>query len=84
MELRIAEVPDVDHDCPHSAFPETPPPGLLSAESLASLLQVSVRTVWRLRSSGRLPRPVRIGGSIRWRAEDVRQWIAQGCPVIRG
>ena len=56
---------------------------LLSAENLAKMLDVSVRTLWRLRSSGKLPRPVKIGGSVRWRADEVREWIAEGCPVLR-
>jgi predicted DNA-binding transcriptional regulator AlpA len=33
-----------------------------------------------LRSSGRLPKPVNIGGSVRWRASDIEKWIDWGCP----
>ena len=62
---------------------DVPQPSLLSAESVARMLQVSVRTLWRLRSSGKLPKPVKVGGSIRWRADDVHQWIEAGCPMIR-
>lgn len=58
-------------------------PALLSAESVAQMLQVSVRTVWRLRSSGQLPHPVQVGGSIRWRADEVCAWIEAGCPALR-
>jgi prophage regulatory protein len=60
-----------------------PEPSLLSAESVARMLQVSVRTLWRLRSSGKLPKPVKVGGSVRWRADDVHQWIEAGCPMTR-
>jgi len=53
---------------------------LMSAEKLALLLDVSVRTLWRLRSAGKLPRPVKIGGCVRWRLAEIRAWIAAGCP----
>jgi len=53
---------------------------LLSANQVAELLGVSVRTLWRLLSAGKLPAPVRLGGSVRWRNADIRQWIDEGCP----
>jgi excisionase family DNA binding protein len=53
---------------------------LLSAQTLAKRLAVSVRTLWRLRSSGKLPQPVRLGGAVRWRAADIDAWVAAGCP----
>lgn len=52
---------------------------LVTAEQLAEILQVSTRTVWRMRSAGQLPKPVRIGGNVRWRAQDLEVWIAGGC-----
>lgn len=55
-------------------------PLLITAEEFAELMQVSVRSIWRLRSAGEIPEPVRIGGTIRWRREEVRQWIEAGCP----
>ena len=54
---------------------------LVSASELAELLQVSTRTLWRLRSNGKLIAPIKLGGSTRWRLEEVQQWIAQGCPA---
>lgn len=56
---------------------------LLSAEQLAGLLQVSKRTVWRLRSAGKLPRPVQLGGSLRWRSAEIHRWIDAGCPPLK-
>jgi len=53
---------------------------LLSVDQLARLLDVSVRTVWRLRDAGKLPPPLRIGGGVRWRRADIQNWIAEGCP----
>ena len=53
---------------------------LLSAKALATMLSTSVRSVWRYRSSGRLPKTVQIAGAIRWRKTDIEHWIAIGCP----
>jgi predicted DNA-binding transcriptional regulator AlpA len=54
----------------------------LSAATLADILSVSIRTVWRLRASGKLPKPVEIGGAIRWRASDISEWSRLGCPEL--
>lgn len=56
-------------------------PVVVTAKQLAMMLQISKRTLFRMRSAGRLPKPVRVGGIVRWRLEDVRNWIANGCPV---
>lgn len=53
---------------------------LLTAKAVAKTLSTSVRTVWRKRSAGQLPKPVKIGGSVRWRSSDIDRWIACGCP----
>jgi predicted DNA-binding transcriptional regulator AlpA len=52
---------------------------LLTADDVAAMLQVSKRTVWRMRQTLQLPRPVKVGGAVRWRAADIESWIAQGC-----
>lgn len=55
-------------------------PLLLTAKQAASLLAKSLRT-WRTwDAAGLIPRPVRIGRSVLWRAEELRAWIAAGCP----
>jgi excisionase family DNA binding protein len=59
------------------------PSALISAATLAERLDVSVRTVWRLLSSGKLPDPVKVGGSVRWRNADIAAWIREGCPERR-
>lgn len=52
---------------------------LLRATDVARLLSVSVRTVWRLRDSGELPRPVRIPRNlICWRKADVEKYVRDG------
>lgn len=61
--------------------PASPPePLLITAEEFGNLLQISERTIWRLNSAGEIPKPVRIGGTVRWRREEVMQWIEAGCP----
>jgi predicted DNA-binding transcriptional regulator AlpA len=40
----------------------------------------SLRT-WRTwDAAGWIPRPVRIGRSTLWRADELRDWVAAGCP----
>jgi len=56
-------------------------PLLVCAADVARLLQVSTRTLWRQLSAGQVPRPVRFGGTVRWRLEEIRKWIAEGCPL---
>jgi excisionase family DNA binding protein len=57
--------------------PETPPSEdtLLTTDELAELLKCDRRTVRRLELSGEVPGGIRIGGSKRWRADDVRCWL---------
>lgn len=55
-------------------------PLLIDAKALAKLLSCSIRSIWRLKSSGKIPTPVRVGASVRWPTETVREWIAMGCP----
>lgn len=54
---------------------------LLNAEEVAAMLGVSERTLWRLLSAGKVPKPVRFGRSTRWRLTEVKEWIDRGCPV---
>lgn len=56
------------------------PRSLISADQVALMLGTSKRTVWRLLSAGRLPTPVHIGRSTRWRLDEINGWIDSGCP----
>lgn len=60
---------------------ETGSTRLLSADKLAERLDISVRTLWRLRAVGKLPAPIRLGGSVRWRLDTIQSWIEAGCPA---
>jgi predicted DNA-binding transcriptional regulator AlpA len=57
-------------------------PMLITADEFAGLMQISTRTLWRLRSAGLVPDPVRVGGAVRWSRERVTEWIAAGCPSL--
>jgi prophage regulatory protein len=61
-------------------LPSGEPPLLIGAEVVAALTQRSVRSVWRDNAEGRLPRPLRVGGAVRWRREEIVRWVAAGCP----
>jgi predicted DNA-binding transcriptional regulator AlpA len=57
-----------------------PNPLLVTARQAASMCGKSLRT-WRTwDSAGWIPRPVRIGRSTLWRADEMRDWVAAGCP----
>ena len=53
---------------------------LLTPDQMIELLGVSSRTLWRLRSKGAIPQPVKYGGNVRWRGVDVQRWLDEGCP----
>ena len=52
---------------------------LISADTFATMLGISKRTLQRLQSKGALPPPVRLGGSVRWRLDIIDEWIENGC-----
>ncbi len=55
----------------------------VDARRLAELLGLSLRTIRRFDSAAVLPRPIRIGGAVRWRYDELKAWIASGCPDRR-
>lgn len=55
-------------------------PLLLTAKQAVAICGKSLRT-WRTwDAAGWIPRPVRIGRSTLWRADELREWVAAGCP----
>jgi predicted DNA-binding transcriptional regulator AlpA len=55
-------------------------PLLVTAKVVARLLNVSTRSLWRMKSAGNIPSPVRVGSAVRWRIDEIKAWIAAGCP----
>ena len=52
---------------------------LLDVGAVAAMLACSTRHVYRLADAGRMPRPVKLGALVRWRANEIADWIAAGC-----
>ncbi len=57
-------------------------PALLSKAQVGKFLGgMSVASVERLHASGRLgPLPVRLGRLVRWRRDELEEWVAAGLP----
>lgn len=53
---------------------------LLTAREAASLCGLGLSTWWRYLSAGKIPAPVRIGGSVRWRRDELHAWMSASCP----
>lgn len=53
---------------------------LLKVNEVAERLGVSSRQIWKLAASERLPAPVRLARSVRWRESDIARFIELGCP----
>jgi predicted DNA-binding transcriptional regulator AlpA len=53
----------------------------INATQLAEMLCISSRSIWRLNDSGKLPKPIRLGGSVRWNKKEIETWVEAGCPT---
>lgn len=53
---------------------------LLTAKDAAKICRLSKRSWFRLSSAHRIPAPVKIGGSVRWRLSDIELWLSMSCP----
>ena len=56
---------------------------LLNEREAAAMLGVSGRHLRRMADGGKAPRPVRLGGAVRWRRAELMRWLADGCPRVR-
>jgi excisionase family DNA binding protein len=55
-------------------------PLALSAADLARRLGVSLRHLRRLNATGEIPKPCRLGQSVRWPLAEIEAWLAAGAP----
>jgi len=53
---------------------------LLIAKAVGEMLSLSKRQVFRLNSCGKIPAPIRIGGSVRWPESTIAKWLKAGAP----
>ena len=52
----------------------------VDAAGFAKLINVSLRHLNALNSSGRVPRPIRFGRSVRWSISEIEAWLDAGAP----
>jgi excisionase family DNA binding protein len=53
---------------------------LLSVDETAAMIGVHKTHLYALHNSGKLPLPVRLGRRTLWRADELKAWVAAGCP----
>ena len=56
---------------------------LIDLKTTAKLLDVSPRTLHRLVELNAVPKPVKLGGLVRWQLADIIEWLDDGCPSER-
>ena len=56
-------------------------PLTVDAKRLAGLLGQSLRTIRTWDASGKLPQPLRIGGRVVWRLEEINAWLEAGAQL---
>jgi excisionase family DNA binding protein len=52
---------------------------LIDVRAVAAMLTCSTRHVIRLADAGRMPSPLKLGSLVRWRRQEVLDWIGRGC-----
>jgi len=54
----------------------------VSAKELSLMLGISVRQIWRLRATGQLPKPIYLGSSVKWKINEIAEWVESNCPDL--
>lgn len=54
---------------------------LLTVRDVAALVKLSSRQIYKLCASARMPAPLKVGRSTRWRAAQISAWIQNGCRI---
>lgn len=65
---------------PHNPTDIQVTPSLITSDDAAAMLGVSRAHFYRMHKAGRIPLPVRLGGSVRWRVNELKAWIDAGMP----
>lgn len=53
---------------------------LLDIPGLAGFLGISAKAVRQLAWTGRVPLPIRLGGTLKWNIIGLLDWVEAGCP----
>lgn len=56
---------------------------LLTVKELAARLKVTPRQCYKLAAAGRLPKPVKLARSTRWKATDLTKFFEADCDMRR-
>ncbi len=65
----------------HTPRATVPASRLLTARDVAQRLACDERTVRRLSREGKLPRPIKVGRRLRWRAAEIDEWLERRRPA---
>jgi hypothetical protein len=52
----------------------------VDTDQAAAICGVSPASWFRLKAAGKTPAPVKLGGRVLHRVEDLKLWVALGCP----
>jgi predicted DNA-binding transcriptional regulator AlpA len=67
-------------DSAAASLPLTELPPLVPAVVAGPICGRAPATWWRDHATACCPAPVRIGGRILWLTQELREWVAAGCP----
>jgi hypothetical protein len=69
-------------DHPEVGRPASPAlePLLVDTDHAAALCGISPASWYRLKASGKTPAPIRLGGKVLYRVEDLKLFVSWGCP----
>lgn len=56
---------------------------LLKSPEVAKMLGISEQHLFRLNAAKKIPAPIKLGKSIRWRKAELINWISSGAPDLK-
>src|SRR5438046_1151463 len=80
--LRFRETLAPRQDTPATVTPTTETL-LVPADVAGPMCGRSEASWWRDHAAGRIPAAIKLGGRTLWRVEELRSWVAAGCPDRR-
>ena len=66
--------------CPETQTDQPSQSALLKGDDAAKMLDISRAHFYRMHNAGKIPLPVRLGGCVRWRVDELLAWIEAGMP----
>jgi predicted DNA-binding transcriptional regulator AlpA len=72
------------YPAPNGAVPDAAEqfPLLYDTADLCRVLRISMATLHRLKSAGKLPRAKKLGAQLRWDVSEICEWVAAGMPDL--